>query len=626
MAVGLVGVFALLAALVWTRFGQAKPVSKCVVLSLLAHALFLIYAYSTQILFGPPGKWTGQTVTVRLRDAADDQEAARLPTSVPQPWEQAGAENVPLMEAFPESRVTPSPAEPKRTPSPVAAPDLLQPRPADLATARPPAPSLPAPSPPPLLPDKPANPAPPEKIAAATAPPTEGTPELPSPAATMPNLTDLLPDDDHPTSTTPSEVATTPSNPLRDPGGAEASTPAESVPAPDAQSAEQFTAAASGVPRRLGDGREVPESLRARVAADRLQAAQPFGASPRTEAAVAAALDWLASVQSDDGRWDADAFGAGRETRTLGHDRRGAGAQADTGITGLALLAFLGNGETHLEGEHRETVQHGLEFLLASQAANGSLAGNAEFFASMYCHGIATLALSEAYALSGDERLLPGLKRALQYTIESQHHGGGWRYQPYDAGDMSQFGWQLMALKSAELGGISIPAGTRTRMAGFLRSCSAGRSRGLASYRPGDRVSRTMTAEALVCRYFLEAENGPAQTSEAAAYLLEERPGEGQANYYYWYYGTVAMFQRQGDDWTRWNAALQSELLNRQRWDGGAVGSWDPDDQWGGYGGRIYSTSLAALSLEVYYRYLPLHVQQSVQDRLTDRPFPELPR
>ena len=627
MALGLVGLFALLASLIWTRFGQAKPLSKCVALSLLAHALFLIYAYSTQILFGPPGKWTGQTVTVRLRDAADDEEAAPRTTKDPQPWEQAGAENVPLMQALPESRTEPKPAEPKRSPAPLKPPDLLQPRPADLAIARPPAPPLPAPTPPPLLPDKPANPAPPEKIAAATAPPTEGTPETPSPAATMPNLTDLLPDDDQAGGTTPSEVAAMPPNPLRDPGGAQASLPAQTAPpGPEAPPAQEFTAAASGVPRRLGDGREVPESLRARVAADRLKAAQPFGASPRTEAAVAAALDWLASVQSEDGRWDADAFGAGRETRTLGHDRRGAGAQADTGVSGLALLAFLGNGETHLEGEHREAVQHGLEFLLASQVSNGSLAGNAEFFASMYCHGIATLALSEAYALSGDERLLLGLKRALAYTIEAQHHGGGWRYQPYDAGDMSQFGWQLMALKSAELGGISIPAGTRSRMATFLRSCSSGKSRGLASYRAGDRVSRTMTAEALVCRYFLEAENSPPQAAEAAAYLLEERPGEGQANYYYWYYGTVAMFQRQGDDWTRWNAALQSELLNRQRWDGGAVGSWDPDDQWGGYGGRIYSTSLSALSLEVYYRYLPLHVQQSVQDRLTDRPFPGLPR
>jgi hypothetical protein len=492
-----------------------------------------------------------------------------------------------------------------------------------MAISRPQPPNPLVPSPPPLLPEKPAKPTPPDLIQQPQK--IDGVPdEAVSPQGDEPKLTDLLPDKETAPSAAPPEVAATPPNPLRDP--ATAALPAETAPQPTTTDGQHFTAAKSGVPRRLGDGREVPEPLRARVVADRLQAAQPFGASPRTEAAVAAGLDWLASVQSEDGRWDADAFGAGRETRTLGHDRRGAGAQADTGVSGLALLAFLGNGETHLEGRHCENIQHGLEFLLASQAANGNLAGHSEFFAAMYCHGIATLALSEAYALSGDERLLPGLRRALQYTIDAQHHGGGWRYQPYDAGDMSQFGWQLMALKSAELGGIAIPGATRSRMQSFLRNCTSGKSRGLASYRPGDRISRTMTAEALACRYFLETENSPAAIDEAAAYLLEERPGEGQANYYYWYYGTVALFQRQGDAWTRWNAALQGELLNRQRWDGDATGSWDADDQWGGYGGRIYSTSLATLSLEVYYRYLPLHVQQSLQDRLTDRPFSGLPR
>src|SRR5262249_49500385 len=146
-------------------------------------------------------------------------------------------------------------------------------------------------------------------------------------------------------------------------------------------------------PRRLGDGQDVPEPLRARVAADRLKAAQPFGASPQSEAAVAAALNWLAPAQSENGRWGADSFRAGRETRPiLGQDRRGTGAEADMGISGLALLAFLGSGETHLQGEHREVVQCGLEFLLANQATDGNLAGRAELFAAMYCHGMATLA------------------------------------------------------------------------------------------------------------------------------------------------------------------------------------------------------------------------------------------
>jgi hypothetical protein len=373
----------------------------------------------------------------------------------------------------------------------------------------------------------------------------------------------------------------------------------------------------------------VPEPLSARVASNRLQAAQGFGATAQTENAVAAALNWLATNQNADGRWDADVHGAGRETRNvLGHDRRDSktgrmtGTQADTGITGLALLAFLGSGETHLSGEHRQTVQLGLEYLLSIQASDGNLSGNAEVFAAMYCHGMATLAVGEAYALSGDDRLLPGLKRAIQFTLAAQSSAGGWRYrpnEPTDPGDMSQFGWQLMALKSADLGGLPTPVATRVKMVRFLQSCSIGNRRGLAGYRPGDRASRTMTAEGLVCRYFLDAENTPAALEEGTAYVIEERPSQKTPNYYYWYYGTLAMFQRQGTDWQRWNTALQAELLARQQWNGALAGSYDPDDLWGGYGGRVYSTALATLCLEVYYRYLPIHGRDLDDSRLTDR-------
>ncbi len=598
LAAGLIGLFVLLSILVWTRFGQARPIAKCVVLSLLAHLLLLIYMYSTHVLYGPPGRWTGQTVIMRIRDAADDVEAAPVASPNPQPWQQPGDSNAPLLLATPENKDEKPPKEP--------------------------------------LPE----------VAAEPPPAPESKSEPPSTLKEEPKLTDLLPDadsrgslrDPQPPDENPKSADAEPAAPsLADatPPDPRPLTPDPRLPTPDppASSPEtQFVAVTPPpAPRRLGDGLEVPGPLTARVAADRLKAAQPFGATATTEAAVAAALDWLSKNQSSDGRWDADAHGAGREQRAiLGHDRHGAGANADTGITGLALLAFLGSGETHLSGKHREAVQHGLEFLLGSQAAGGSLAGNAELFAAMYCHGIATLAVSEAFALSGDDRLLPGLQRALQFTINAQSSAGGWRYrpsEPTDPGDMSQFGWQLMALKSADLGGLPMPIATRVRMVRFLQSCSIGKNRGLAGYRPGDRASRTMTAESLVCRYFLDAENSPSALDEGGAYVIEERPNQRAANYYYWYYGTLAMFQRQGDDWQRWNAALQAELLARQRWEGAAAGSYDPDDLWGGYGGRVYSTSLATLCLEVYYRYLPVHGAQLDDSRLTDRKWqPVMPR
>ena len=578
LAVGMISLFLALVVMVWTQWGQARPLTKCAGLSFAAHVLLLIYACSTRVLFDQPGSWTGQTVKIHLVDAQDDEEAGLAgELEIEQAWDRQGEEGGELnaAEAVAEN------AAAERMPVEATEQPATPPEPAPVAQTE----QQPAESPEP----------------AKTPDPQVGLPE---------DLTHLLPDlaaaDEAPQETLPDPPPPSP------PPAADA--------LPDPLPGQAFAAAPAAVPRRLGDGRELAEPLRARVAADRLKIAQAFGATPQSEAAVAAALDWLAANQSADGRWDADLHGAGQETRTLGHDRRGAGAQADTGVTGLALLAFLGDGQTHLEGRQRESVQHGLEFLLASQAANGSLAGNAEFFASMYCHGIATLALSEAYALSGDDRLLPGLQRALRYTIASQHAGGGWRYQPYDAGDMSQFGWQLMSLHSAELAGIAFPAETRTRMARFLASASSGPAQGLASYRPGDRVSRSMTAEALACRYFLKSANSPAACYEAAAFVIEEKPGEGPTNLYYWYYGTLALFQRQGSDWEAWNAALQRQLLYSQRFDGPRRGSWDPDPLWGGYGGRVYSTSMAALSLEVYYRYLPVYGGSRDPERLAERP------
>lgn len=339
---------------------------------------------------------------------------------------------------------------------------------------------------------------------------------------------------------------------------------------------------------------------------DHRAAVLQFGGSADTEAAVKLALDWLVANQAADGRWDADAHGAGREARILGQDRGGAGANADTGITGLAVLALMASGDTHLEGERRESIQHGLEFLVASQAADGNLAGNAELFARMYCHGIASFALSEAYAMTRDERLKPFVDRAIGYTIATQHRQtGGWRYQPGDTGDLSQFGWQLLALKSAELAGFEIPAATRAGMERFLDSVTAGRDRGLACYRPREQPTRTMTAEGLLCRFFLNRFSD-AQIAEASAFILEEPPGRGQVNFYYWYYATLALHQAQGPAWKTWNERLSARLLASQRLQGPQAGSWDPDPVWGNYGGRVFSTALGALCLETYYRYLPL--------------------
>jgi hypothetical protein len=156
-------------------------------------------------------------------------------------------------------------------------------------------------------------------------------------------------------------------------------------------------------------------------------------------------------------------------------------------MTGLALLSFLGAGHTHYEGQFRTNVQHGLEFLLRSQHRDGSLAGSAELFAAMYCHGLAFLAVSEAYAMTGDERLRPYVERAQQYTLwRRRSEDGGWRYQRGDReGDTSQLGWQLMALRSAEMAGIPIRP---NRGGGWSGSWSRWRRVGMGGWRGIDRA------------------------------------------------------------------------------------------------------------------------------------------
>lgn len=356
---------------------------------------------------------------------------------------------------------------------------------------------------------------------------------------------------------------------------------------------------------------DVPDTYKARLDPRRGEIAAEKGGSSEAQAAVDAGLAWLALAQSKDGRWDCDYWGGGQEHKIAGSDRYGAGAQADTGVTGLAILAFLGAGHTHQHGEYQATVAAGLSFLMREQRNNGSLAGEAKLFARMYCHGMASFALSEAYAITGDKRLLPAVRLAVNYIVAAQDpRGGGWRYQPGDAGDTSQLGWQVMALKSAELAGIKLPATTQAGVERFLRSVSSGVKGGLASYQPGRPANVAMTAEALVCRQFMAYEPTQAAVSEAADYLVTQLPSADRMNLYYYYYATLALYPLQDARWSAWNAALQKTLLETQRTAGSddrgsLTGSWDPDTVWGSHGGRAFTTAIATLSLEVYYRYAP---------------------
>ncbi len=562
-AIVLISSIVVLARLRWI---QSRPIATCIVLSVLAHALLVVSAYMTRFFDVPA--WPGDPgIRVRL---ADTSLAATSHPPVSQRWDALSVEPppAPTMTPLPELPAEPTDAPPAVPLASEALPTLKAEVPAPAA---------------PLVVDRPID-----------GPARPGS--APSPAGQeFANSSDVPSTADLPDSVAGPEMAAVEDEhwqPGGDTGSHRAAESKATAPAPPSASR----------PDRAPSER-LPARYRARLAVNRDEILRQRGGNADTEAAVQAGLAWLAANQSADGGWDASQHGGGRGQLVEGHFRGPAGLQADAGISGLALLAFLGAGHTHLHGDHTETVRRGLEYLLRVQAGNGDLAGNATNFARMYCHGMATLALNEAVAMTGDERLLPFAELGTRYSLGCQHPTtGGWRYRPGDQGDMSQFGWQLMAIASGEQAGLRIPSNSFQGMRRFLASVTRGDRGGLASYRPGSGATRAMTAEAMACRGFLGIDD-PAADEEATEFLMDELPSQGAANLYYWYYATLALSQTDSAAWQSWNHSLQATLLPRQRQDGSLTGSWDCNTVWGGHGGRVYSTALATLCLEVYYRY-----------------------
>jgi hypothetical protein len=395
---------------------------------------------------------------------------------------------------------------------------------------------------------------------------------------------------------------------------------------------------------------EIPKIYHPRLEPDRSTRAQRIGASAASELAVERSLDWLSRHQDDDGRWDGGIARYEDGTPVKGDDDFTAHCppgekcvgecaywEADTALTGLALLTFLGAGYTHADGRYAAVVGNGVDFLLTQQKPDGDLRGRSQVV-GMYCHAMATLAMCEALALTGDERLRDPVERAVAFLVRGRARDGmAWRYVPSaPAGDTSILGWVVMGLKSAKEVGIPIPKepAVRRGILLWLEKVATGQSRGLASYQPWENVTPTMTAEAWVCRQFLGVGGPGPASSEAAESLLRNDSDRGKTNVYYWYYATLALYQHGGESWTKWNAKIRDKIVGLQTISGHQSGSWEPDgSQYGSKGGRIYCTTLAALSLEVYYRYLRLYDEPKIPleagatpDRRPDEPPRSIPK
>lgn len=348
------------------------------------------------------------------------------------------------------------------------------------------------------------------------------------------------------------------------------------------------------------------------------------GSDPETEESVEAGLAWLHRHQAKDGSWSNRYLGGGRSSVCEEDPHcRGPGSDYAVAQTGLALLAFMAGGhfEFNDKSPYCETVRRGLDWLVKKQNESGGLFTGGEgsnYF--MYEHGIAAFALAEACAVAKackrepDKRYRTAAEKAIRHIEQAQHYDGGWRYtnDKSEGSDTSVSGWQVLALKTARDADIPVDPNCLDNVERFFKSCEHGENGRTGYTGPGAFVTDATTGLGMLVHQFLLGQPDSPLVKAGASYLADLAEGQwsgsssSSPDYYLWYNCTLAMFQTQGTEWNRWNAVVRKMVVDLQETDdaGCARGSWPPaPSRHGAAGGRIYTTALAVLTLEVYYRY-----------------------
>lgn len=326
-----------------------------------------------------------------------------------------------------------------------------------------------------------------------------------------------------------------------------------------------------------------------------------YGGTKTTQESVDLALKWLAAQQRNDGFWS-----------MRGPFVDGSRSENQLAATAMAMLAFLGDGHTHLkDGPYKRTVARGMRALIKGQGEDGAFSSSlAPSSHLLYTHAQCTIVMCELYAITEDSMVREVARRAVEYCVKTQSPQGGWRYVPYQDSDMSVSGWFVMALESARMAKLDVPTPTFDRVGKFLDAV-ASQDGSRYRYQPERSPTPAMTAEALLCRQYLGWNRDDQRLKRGVEYLARYPVDWSEPNVYHWYYATQVMHHMGGADWVEWNKVMRQVVPENQVRRGKERGSWSPArDAWASSAGRLYMTCLATYMLEVYYRHLPLYSLQ----------------
>ncbi len=311
--------------------------------------------------------------------------------------------------------------------------------------------------------------------------------------------------------------------------------------------------------------------------------------SPRSGQARAReqGLLWLVHAQEKSGQWDPVQWGGEREYTV--------------GLTGMALLSVVRSGDD-LPGREK-SIEQAVAFLLKQQAQSGRLGD--EFAGTMYNHGIASVALLEAYNSTRDPDLVKPIEEALAFMRTRQLRSGGWGYKrgSSESANTSISVWPLQALLLAARMGLEDADRALERGLAWLVTVVDHRGQfGYAQLQQRPEGSNALTAMGAYC--VLKAVNEGVQINPEIRGKIEmalaRQSGEEtqKTDFYRTYFQVCALKEAHADKWVESLAALRDDLVSSRQQSGPNEGSWNPEDQWGSVGGRIYSTALASLSLE----------------------------
>ena len=320
-------------------------------------------------------------------------------------------------------------------------------------------------------------------------------------------------------------------------------------------------------------------------------AAYPPGVTPEVHASIQRGLTWLSQNMANDGSWR----------------NSGGYGSYPAAMTGLAGMALVASGSTPTRGRYWNEVRKSVSFLMKNADANtGVISVPAEEGRSMYGHGFATLYLASVYAMEEDLRKQEKLKRVLDKAVgliaSAQSSAGGWIYTPDSNSDEGSVTvTQIQALRACRMAGIVVDKKTIDKSIDYIKRCQNGDGSIRYSLNSGGDGRPAITAAGVAVLYNAGVYDDQPFVDKAVQYCMKHMKTSVNTTGHHYYaqlYWGQALYQRGGDDWTKYYQSMAAWLVKQQSKDG----SWQGDGV-----GTVYGTAIALTILQLPYSYAPIY-------------------